>query len=110
MINQTVLSLSWVRSCGKRARVYMILYEAFEAINLEDYVGIGDKIVLNKHTVLEDSIQLYFRLQWIKNTHRSIMDKQLYNVRLVQRENLLDVIKDSKKQLVLCLLGKMIKL
>ena len=108
MDNKTILSLSRVRSCSRKARDYMILYKAVESLNLNESDGIDGKTFMNKHVILEDSIKLYRQLQRTKKSHRSVLDSQLYDVRMVELENPLE--KDTKEELVCCLVSKMIKI
>ena len=86
----------------------MILYKAVESLNLNESDGIDGKTFMNKHVILEDSIKLYRQLQRTKKSHRSVLDSQLYDVRMVELENPLE--KDTKEELVRCLVSKMIKI
>ena len=64
--------------------------------------------VLNKHSILEGSIKLYRELQRKKKSHRSVLDNQLYDVRMIEAECPIDVDKDSKEHLIRRVVGKMV--
>ena len=55
--NETVLDISRMRKCSKKACDYMVLYKAVESLNLDDPDGIKEGVVYNKHSILESSIK-----------------------------------------------------
>ena len=63
------LNITRLRSCSKKARMYMKLYSmAVEEIVLTDET-------VNRHSVLEDSVKLYLKLKKKGKTHRSVLDR-----------------------------------
>ena len=56
---RTVLNIKRMRACSRKARDYMVLYQAVELLNLNNTAGNKTGQVLNKHSLLEDSIKLY---------------------------------------------------
>ena len=106
----SVLNLKQMRSCSKKARDYMVLYRAVESLNFEEIDGNGSEVVMNKHAILEDSMKLYRRLQQTRKTHRSVLDSQVYDIRMMERENPIDIHLDSKEHLIRCVVNKMVTL
>ena len=109
--NESVLNVSVMRRCSRKAREYMVIYKAVESLNLGETDGIKDGVIYNKHSILESSMRLYRRLQKTKKSHRSILDNQLYDLREMEQEcNRINPEHDSKEQLVRCVVSKMITL
>ena len=106
--NSTTLSVKRMRYCSKRARDYMVLYQAVEKMNLDDEDGIG--IQMNKHAILEGSMKLYRRLQKTKKTHRSVIENQLYEVRLIEKECPIVAVECKKEELIHKVVNKMVTL
>ena len=106
--NSTTLSLKRMRSCSKKARDYMVLYQAVEKMNLDDEDGTG--IQMNKHAILEGSMKLYQRLQRTKKTHRSVIENQLYEVRLIEKECPIVAVECKKEELIHKVVNRMVTL
>ena len=66
--------------------------------------------MLNKHSILEDSMKLYRRLQKTRKSHRNVLDNQLYDVRMMENENQIGVGFDSKENIIRCVVNKMVTL
>ena len=104
-----VLTLERVRLCSRKARNYMKLYKAMEGLDTSDCHELT-----NKHSILEDSMKLYKKLKKVSKTHRSVMDKNMRDVREIEAAlpNRLQsfestVGKDIKKKTVCLLVKKM---
>ena len=86
----------------------MVLYRAIGYMDLDRVDGIDIGNLMNKHAILESSMRLYRRLQKTKKTHRSVVENQLYEVRLIESEHPIISIKDVKEHLVHQVVNKMI--
>ena len=89
----------------------MVLYKAVESIDLDQCDGNENRnIGMNRHLILEDSFKLYRKLQKTRKCHRSVLDNQLFDVRMVEKECPLSVEIDSKEKIVRQVVCKMITL
>ena len=61
----------------------MKLYKAVEAVENSDGDENSKKLWLNKHSILEDSLKLYRKLQKKQNTHRSV---KVMDIRSLEQE------------------------
>ena len=86
----------------------MVMYRAVGSMNLDDEDGIG--ISMNKHAILESSMKLYRRLQKTKKTHRSVVENQLYAIRMIENENPIVAVGCKKEELVHKVVNRMITL
>ena len=103
--NKSVLNINRVRQCSKKARQYMLLYKAVRNINLDETNGSQPKVMLNKHSVLEDSMKLYRKLKQKKTRHRSVRE---YDIHSLEDEYNGCQSEESKEHLVLTLVKEMI--
>ena len=103
--NKGVLNIIRVRQCSKKARQYMLLYKAVKNIKLDEVDGIKTKEVLNKHSVLEESMKVYRKLKQKKTRHRSVRE---YDIHSLENEYKECQSEDSKEHLVLTLVKEMI--
>ena len=88
----------------------MLLYKAVESLNLNEFDKNGVDVKLNKHAILEESMKLYRKLQRKKKSHRSVLDTQMLDIRLIQQECPINLNEDKKGHLLRCLVGKMIRM
>ena len=89
----------------------MVLYKAVESIELDQCDGNESGIIgMNRHSILESLVKLYRRLQKTRKCHRSVLDNQLFDVRMVEKECPLSVEIDSKEKIVRQVVCKMITL
>ena len=86
----------------------MKLYKAMEGLD------VSDTELTNKHAILEDSMKLYKKLKKVSKTHRSVIDKNMADVREIESitpNRLLSfdasVEKDIKKETICLLVTKM---
>ena len=108
--NRGVMNLKRMRLCSKKARQYMKLYKAVEAVENSDGDENSKKLWLNKHSILEDSLKLYRKLQKKQNTHRSV---KVMDIRSLEQEFCEDASveyknDDCKDRLIRSLVCKMI--
>ena len=108
--NKSVLNISQMRSCSKKARDYMVLYKAVEALNLDDSDAMDGGVMFNRHSVLEESMKLYRRLKKRKKRHRSVLDNQMCDIRTMERDCKVNLKEDTKEHLVQCVVAKMVTL
>ena len=109
--NSSVLNLEKMRSCSRKARNYMVLYKAVEALNFDGPEGSKSGMIYNKHSILEDSMKLYRKLINPKKRHRCVLENQMYDLRKMEKECcVIDVEHDSKEHLVNCVVTKMFTL
>ena len=81
MDNGSVLNLERMWSCSRKACQYMLLYKAVEMLNLVETNGTVDSpVFLNKHSILEGSMKLYWRLKKTKRSHWSVLDDQITDI------------------------------
>ena len=117
--NTGVLNIKRMRLCSKKARQYMLLYKAVEAIEITsnstdsptDFSICKNQnklFMLNKHSIMEDTLKLYRRLQKKRYTHRTVMVSDLRS--LEAEFSMEDNTTDSKKHLINCLVNKMLTL
>ena len=79
--NDSVLNISQMRSCSKRARDYMILYKAVEALDLNGCDEMdSSSMMFNQHSVLEELMKFYWRLKKPKKHHRSVLENQMCHI------------------------------
>ena len=72
--HNTVLNIQRMRSCSKKARCYMKMYRAFDNVELDE------KLVNEKHSIMEGTIKQYTRLKRKGKTHRSVCDRNVADV------------------------------
>ena len=70
----TTLNLARIRSCAKKARSYMKLYQVVKDVKIES------NVTLNKHSILEGAMKLYLKLKRKGKSHRSVIDRNLRDV------------------------------
>ena len=103
--NSTVLNVKRMQKCSKRARQYMKLYAAVKSINLHDN-NMG--LIQNKHSILEDSIKMYRKLQKKHKKHRGVSVCDMKT--LEQNVNGHTKMSDSKEHLICTLVKEMVAL
>ena len=105
--NGSVLNITRIRSCSKKARQYMMMYKAIGAIRFEEIDGIEVGELVNKHSILESSIKMFRRLTKKKKKHRGVLDHQVEDIHILMK----DVKEtDKKEHLVRCVVQKMVTL
>ena len=93
----------------------MLMYKALNMICLDDDVC-GSQIgaSLKNHSIMEDSIKLYRKLNKVKNCHRSILDNQVSDIRILEKEfpgrEMEAQLDDSKSNLICYLVKQMVAL
>ena len=103
--NESVLNITRIYSCSKRARQYMVMYKALGAIRFEEIDGIEVGELVNKHSILESSIKMFWRLT--KKKHCGVLDHQVEDIHIPMK----DVKESDKKEhLACCVVGKMVTL
>ena len=84
--NTTVLNIVRMQSCSRRARNYMLLYKAVEALNLSGADGNDSQVIFNEHSILEGSMKLYRQLKKPKKRHRCVLENQMSDLRRMEKE------------------------
>ena len=103
---RTVLHVSRIRSCSKKAHNYMKLYKAVESLDLK-----SDPTV-NRHSILEDSMKLYAKLRKKSKSHRNVLDLNrgdLDDIEIanpITDANQIDTNEDDKSRLIKLLVKK----
>ena len=105
--NEDVLHIHQARACSRKARQYMLMYQAVEDIKFEEIDGIEVGTLVNKYSVLESSIKLFRRLQKKKNKHRGVLDNQLSDIKALEDGVKTD---DNKEHLIRYVVKKMVSL
>ena len=80
----SVLNIKRAQACSKKARSYMKLYRAFADFRLD-----GD-LINDKHEILEKAMKVYSKMKRMSKTHRSVVDKNLSDVREIEASITLD--------------------
>ena len=111
--NTGIMNIKRMRLCSKRSRQYMKLYTAVKAVEDGKNGVEGTMMRLNKHSILEESLKLYRRLQKRRYNHRSVTVTDLRSLeREFDESELNQTPKNdiSKEQLIRYLVKKMITL
>ena len=112
--NNSVLNLTRMRLCSKKAWQYMKLYRSVERVGLFQDNGSGKNVILNKHSILEDSIKLYRKVLKNQKCHRRVHVTDVIAIEELEKE-VNDRVspannEDSKEHLIRSLVMDMITL
>lgn len=103
-LSKSVLTVQKMYKCSKKAREYMLLYKVLKEVDLDNINGNEVGTIMNKHSIMEDTIKLFRKLKNGKRNHRSVVENQKADIRVLMQDDIVNG--DTKKGIIKILVKK----